>query len=340
MARYPDGEARAWALAELAGCCGCVMPTFTSDVRSLNEVAIRHDVRQEKALGMRAVLVVAEGGTTVEEFNRFTDVVVEEAGTDLVVVVQASQPTWAEMVATVVHGAAAGAELVLPSYPLTYHPRTLDELYCDTRAFIEQCPIGVMLFAMDQWNFSRLHPAAFPLQLLERLVRDCPNLAAIKNEIGLPYAGGLVEVFERFAGRVLVTDPMEYNAPLWVRHYGMRFMGTSNYEAMGASVPTMLRLLSEPGTWDEGMALYWEMSPVRRANSVVVSPIVGATSLVPRVMWRYQGWLLGCNGGPLRSPQQRINAAQMAQLRAAASAAGLAVTPDPDELFWVGRNPR
>ena len=44
-------------------------------------------------------------------------------------------------------------------------------------------------------------------------------------------------------------------------------------------------------------------------------------------------------GGPLRAPQQRITAAQMTVLRAGASAAGLPVTSDPDELFWVGRHP-
>ena len=38
--------------------------------------------------------------------------------------------------------------------------------------------------------------------------------------------------FERFRGRLLITDPLEHNAPIWIRNYGMRFMGTSNYESM------------------------------------------------------------------------------------------------------------
>lgn len=340
MAKYEPGQARDWARQSLTGCCGCVMPTFTADLSGLNEVAIRHDVRREKELGMSAVLLVSECGTTPEEYLRFVDICVSEAGDDLVTVVQASQPTFDEMIATVEYARKSGVDLVLPSYPLTYHPRSLDDVFADTRRICDSTDLGVFVFAIDQWNFSRLHPAAFPVDLLERLVEACPNIVGIKNEVGLPYAGGLVEVFERLGGRVVITDPMEYNAPIWIRNYGMRFMGTSNYEAMADRVPLMLRLLSDPATWDEGMAVYWSMAPVRRANSAMAGSVVAATSLVPRLMWKYQGWLVGFNGGPLRQPQQRINAAQMAQFRAAAVAAGLDVTDEPDEQFLTGRNPQ
>jgi dihydrodipicolinate synthase/N-acetylneuraminate lyase len=338
MAKYGTGEARAWALGELAGCCGCVIPTFEADLDGLNETAIRHDVAKEKELGMRAVLLVAEAGTTVDEYKRFVDIAVAEAADDLVTFVHASQPTWSAMLESVEHAAVAGVDLVLPSYPLTYHPRSVDEIFGDTRRFIQASPLGVLLFAIDQWNFSRLHPAAFPTELVVRLVESSPNLVGVKNEVGLPYAGGLVDLFEKLRDVVVITDPLEYNAPIWIRNYGMRFMGTSNYECMGDAVPQMLRLLSDAARWDEGMELYWRMTPVRKANTSLVSPIVAATSLVPRAHWKYQGWLLGFNGGPIRQPQARPSAAQMAQMRAAAVAAGLPVTTDPDELFWIGRN--
>lgn len=339
MAKYEKGEARAWAREHLSGCCGCVLPTFTSDVTALNEAAIRHDVQREKDLGMKAILVVAEGGTTEAELMRMIDVCVDEAGDDLVTFVQASLPTFDDMIRVIGHAERAGIDFVLPSYPMTYYPTSYDQIFEDTKRLVDSTDLGTFLFCIDQWNFARMHPAGFPIDLLERLVDACPNLAGIKNEVGLPYAGGLVDVFEKLGDEVVVTDPLEHNAPIWIRHYGMRFMGTSNYEAMGDSVPRMLDLLSDPATWDEGMDLYWRMAPVRRANSAVVSATVGLTSLVPRIVWKYQGWLVGFNGGPLRSPQQRINQAQMNQLRAAATAAGLPVTDDPDEAFFVGRNP-
>ena len=337
--RYDRDQAREWARETLAGCCGCVLPTFTADLTGLNETAIRHDVALEKQIGMKAILIVSEGGTTDAEFRQMIDICVDEAGDDLVTFVQASQPTFAEMVSTIAYAEQAGVDLVLPSYPLTYYPTSYDEIFEDTKRLFDSSSMGFVIFCIDQWNFARLHPAGFPIPLLERLADACPNLVGIKNEVGLPYAGGLIDVFEKFNDRLVVTDPLEHNAPIWIRQYGMRFMGTSNYEAMGDIVPRMRTLLSDAATWDEGMALYWQVAPVRRAQTAIVSQTVALTSLVPRIIWKYQGWILGFNGGPLRQPQQRINAAQMAQIRGAAKAAGLPVTEEGDEQFYIGRNP-
>ena len=110
MTKYQKGEAREWALASLRGCCGCVSPTFTADLTELNEAAIRHDVALEKAYGMSGVLIVSEAGTTAEEMARFVEIVVDEAGDDLVTVLQASQPTLADTVASAEHGARAGVD--------------------------------------------------------------------------------------------------------------------------------------------------------------------------------------------------------------------------------------
>jgi 4-hydroxy-tetrahydrodipicolinate synthase len=338
MPNYTAASAREWALEHLEGCCGCVLPTFTGDLSTLNEVAIRHDVDMERELGMRAVLVVSEGGTTLDEYRRMLEIVIDAAG-DLMVVVQASQPTWDLQQLTIEWGAELGADLVLPSFPMTFYPRDLDELYEATSAMIDRSPLGVLLFAIDQWNFARLHPAAFPVKLLERLVANCPMLVGIKNEIGLPYTGGMDDVFRLLGDQIVVTDPMESNAPIWIRHYGMKYMGTSNYEAFGPRIPQMLDLLGNPDTWDDGMDLYWRNTPVRKANSATVSPVVATTGMVPRSIWKYQGWLNGFNGGPLRGPLARINAAQMGTIRKAAVDAGLDVTDDGDEAFWVGRNP-
>lgn len=340
MTKYRPGEARAWALESLRGCCGCVSPTFTSDLLELNEAAIRHDVATEKAHGMSGVLIVSEAGTTPAEMARFTEIVVDEAGDDLVTVLQASQPTLADTIASAEQGARAGVDLVMPSYPLYFNPSSTEEVLAFTKAVADACDLGMIIFAMDQWNFGRLHAAGFPVSLLERMVDTIPQVVAIKNEVGGPGVGGIAAVFERFTGEVVVTDPLEFNAPAWIANYGMQFMGTSNYELMGSVVPQLLTLLSDKATWDKGMELYWQMAPVRRAHAAVCTPLVANSGLVPRMHWKYQGWLVGYNGGPIRQPHMRVSAAQMATLRNAAVAAGLDVTRDDDATFYVGRNPR
>jgi 4-hydroxy-tetrahydrodipicolinate synthase len=55
--------------------------------------------------------------------------------------------------------------------------------------------------------------------------------------------------------------------------------------------------------------------------------------------WKYQAWLTGFNGGPLRMPTPRLVGPQMVQFRQAAEAAGILATTEPDEAFFVGRNP-
>lgn len=339
IAKYGTGEARRWALEQLEGCCGCLLPTFTSDLEDLNEAAIRHDVALEKELGMRAILLVSECGTTIGEYMRFAEIAVEEAGDDLITVSQASQPTLSGMLETIRHAEQAGIDLVLPSYPMTFHPADLGDVFGFTRALTDATRLGFIIFAMDHWNFSRLHPAGFPVSLLRQMVDQCPNIAAIKNEIGGPGVGGIAEVFEEFSGEVIVTDPMESNSPAWVRNYGMRFMGTSNYECMAGEVPRYFEMLQDPERFSEAMEVYWRLAPARRANAAIGGSIAHATQLVPRVIWKYQGWLVGFNGGPIRQPHVRITTPQMTALRSAAEAAGLKVHGDDDAAFFTGRNP-
>lgn len=340
MRSYASGEARAWALESLRGCCGCVSPTFTEDLSGLNETAIRHDVALAKEHGLSGLLIVSEAGTTAAEMRELVEIVVDEAGDDLVTVLQASQPTLADTVASVEHASRVGVDLVMPSYPLYFNPPSTDAVVAFTKAVADAGDgTGVVIFAMDQWNFGRLHAAGFSVQLLEQLVDTIPEVVAIKNEVGGPGVGGIAAVFERFTGEVVVTDPLEFNAPAWIANYGMQFMGTSNYELTGPVVPEMFRLLSDKATWDKGMELYWQIAPARRAHAQVCTPLVANTGLVPRMHWKYQGWLNGYNGGPIRQPHMRISAGQMATLRNAAVASGLPVTSDADELFYSGRNP-
>lgn len=337
MAKYARDEARPWALSSLAGCLGCVLPTFSPDLQGLNEGAIRHDVALQRQNGMAGVLLVSECGTTRAEMDRFVQIAVDEAGDELVTLVQASEPTVEQMISVTQRAEELGVDLVLPSYPLYFHPASHDDIFDLTKRLADSTSLGIMIFAIDQWNFSRLHPAAFPKALLARMVEELPTVVSIKNEVGGPGVGGIAEIFEAFNDRVVVTDPMESNAPAWVRAYGMRVMGTSNYEGMADRVPRMLTLLQSTETFDQGMEIYWAMAPVRRANAAVMGTLVGQGSLVPRMFWKYQSWLVGYNGGPIRQPHLRINAAQMLTLRNAAMAAGLPVTGDADEAFFSGR---
>lgn len=337
MAKFAAGNARSWAMENLRGVSGCVMPSFTGDQSDLNEEAIRHDIRRERELGFTGFLIVAECGTTREEFERFVDIAVDEGGDDMVTIVQAAAGTLRDNVALTEMAGEKGVDLVMPSYPITFYPQHHDEIVDYTRAIAEASHMGVIVFAMNLWNFTRLHPSGFAPAWLEQMVDTIPNVVAIKNEIGDPGVAGLAEVFRRFGDRVLVSDPLEMNAPAWASTFGMPWMGTSNYEYFGDAVPRIHELAQEKGSFDEAMELYWKVHPARAATGALMKEANAGTSFVHRMLWKYQGWLQGFNGGPVRSPHTRLHDRQMQQLRSAAIASELPVTDEPDALFFAGR---
>jgi 4-hydroxy-tetrahydrodipicolinate synthase len=118
----------------------------------------------------------------------------------------------------------------------------------------------------------------------------------------------------------------------------MQLIATSNTEYFGNTVPRSLELVHQ-GKVEEAMALYWQISPARAANTSVVTTRGGGTNFVHRFAWKYQAWLNGYSGGPLRMPTSRLLWNQMEAYRRALVASGLDVTDDPDEAFFVGRFP-
>jgi purine-nucleoside phosphorylase len=136
----------------------------------------------------------------------------------------------------------------------------------------------------------------------------------------------MAQIFERYHERVLVTDPIEANVPGWWASYGLRWIGTSNYEAYGDAVPRYFGLLQE-GRYEEAMEIYWRIGPIREADFEIITEAMRGSGLIPRLVWKYQGWLHGFNGGPIRPPHHRIYDRQMAALRRAVELAGLDAAP-------------
>ena len=338
MQEYRRGEARAWARESMKGVCGCMMPTLNSSLTAINEAAIRHDVRLEKEFGFWGTLLVSECGTTAAEMRQVIDIAVDESRRiRLRTMLLASFATLDETVRMVTYAESAGVDLVLLSYPLTFYPMSEDDIYQYTRAVADRTNLGVMLFCIHLWNFTRLHPSSFSPALIGRLVKDVPNIVAVKNEIGGPGVAGIAEVFRRYKDEVVVSDPFEQNAPAWVTTFGMPFMGTSNYEYMAGEVPRYFNILQE-GRFDEAMDVYWRLQPARKANAQVAAGYAGS-SLVHRLLWKYQYWLNGFNGGPIRQPHMRLDDGQMRLLRGALAASGIEPAPGADCEFFTGRNP-
>jgi len=102
-------------------------------------------------------------------------------------------------------------------------------------------------------------------------------------------------------------------------------------------IPRVMRLLRD-GKYDDATEIYWQLHPARKAKAAQAPSMHGGYFL-NRQAWKFQGWLQGYNGRPLRMPTQRIHDPQMAALRKGLLDAGLTPSMDPFREFFTGRNP-
>jgi 4-hydroxy-tetrahydrodipicolinate synthase len=338
MAQYRKGEARAWAREHMRGLANVVIPTFTSDLKRLNEKAIRHDVRKVIEYGFSGTLLVSEVIMSVEEYVQFVAWARDEAGNRLQLICQAGFGTLAENIEAVQAAEKAGADLMLNGFPGNFYPTTSKEIYDFTRALCDSTGLGVILFSVPHWGFERLHPAGMPPELIAQLVADVKNIVAIKAEGGMPTIGGFVQCWKRHVEEVIVTIPIEAEMIPLAALLPLQWAGTSNYELYRDRMPKIFKLMTT-GKFEEAMQAWWQLHPIRLAHMAAQGTHMPGTKLIHRTYWKYQGWLNGLNGGPLRQPTQKLSDAHMRQLRIAFKAGGLEPTPEPDAEFFVGRHP-
>ena len=336
MLPYTRNEARDWAREHMRGVANVIIPSYTSDMRDINESGIRHDVRLEIEMGFRGFLLVAETALSIEEYLRFVEISSDEAKGRQLLIHHATFNTLEENIEVANQAAERGAELTLLSYPPSFYPTSERDIEDYTRSFCDAVDMAVMLFPVPLWGFERIHPASLSADLVERVLDNCPTVVAIKAEGGHPSIAGFAESWNRFGQRVVVTMPLEHQAIPLATLVPLQFIGTSNTEYFGRAIPQMLQLAQE-GKNEEAMRLFWQTDPARHANGSIGA--IGGANTVHRAAWKYQAWLTGFNGGPLRQPTARIVGPQMATLRRGLTQSVLPVTGDPDEAFFVGRNP-
>lgn len=338
MASYKKVDARAWAREHLTGCSAVTIPSYSADLKRLNERGIRHDIELAMEFGFRYTLLCSEVAITPEENARFTAWARETAGDRLGLFFHAAFGTLAENIEAVRLAEKAGADIVLLSYPPQFWPTTEQEIYDYTRTFCDATELAVMLFPIPLWGFERVHPAGMSLDLVRRLLVDCPNIVAIKSEQGFPLPAGICEMYHHFRDEVVISCPIEGDAIPLMSLMKLQFSGTSNTAWMSGYYPKAFEF-ARNGQWEEAMAMYWKVNPARNANGAAAQAYAGGTGVLNRTMWKYQDWLAGFNGGPLRAPAMRVPDRIMKMLRQGLSASALPVTADPDSAFMAGRFP-
>lgn len=338
MASYNRDEARDWAREHLRGVVNVLIPSFTNDLREINEAAVRHDVRKQLDYGFDGALLVSEVAITQPEYRRFCEIAADEASGRQLFFHHSSWSDLEQALSALEIGEETGAECVLLSYPPNFYPQSENDIYEYTRAICDATSLGVMLFPMFLWGFSpRIHPSDIPAALIRRLLDDCANIVAIKAEGGFPSIMGVIECHRLFSDEVVISCPIEGEFVPLAQVMPLHLTATSDHEYFGAMIPTIFRHL-EAGEYAAATELFWQIHPARKAKQAAAAQLHGG-AFINRQAWKFQAWLQGYNGGPLRQPTQRIHDAQMNLLRKGLVDSGLQPTTDPNADFFVGRNP-
>ncbi|MFQ5932237.1 MAG: dihydrodipicolinate synthase family protein [Nitrospiraceae bacterium] len=334
---YTRDNAKEWAYQNFHGVCNVIIPSYTADLKQLNEKGIRHDVRRNIELGFWGALLVSEVGTSADEMRQFMEIAVDEAKGRHRFLLHGMFDTADDIVKMAQDACRIGVDGMLLGHPNSFYPKDCDQLYEYLSYVADHTDIAIVLFAANHWNFHRLHPSGYPTDVLVKAA-DLPNVVAIKYEVGRPGIAGDYEFWKMTKGkRILFCDPFEPHCPVTVEMFGQQWMGTSNFEYCGGAIPREFKLLRE-GRYEEAMKIYWQIQPARVARMAEHATFAGA-NFIHRYLWKFQAWLHGYNGGPLRQPVMKLNDGQMRRLRDSLVRSRMEPAEDDLTQFFVGRNP-
>jgi 4-hydroxy-tetrahydrodipicolinate synthase len=336
MATYTRSEAKSWARETFRGVCNVIIPSYTADLSRLNEGAIRHDVRRNIELGFWGALLVSEAGTTIDEMRQFMEIALDEAAGAHHFLIQGAFDTPAQIIDIAIDAERLGIDAMLLGHPTSFYPESPAEVEDYTRTICAATDLAMVLFVVEHSNLRRMDVRGFPQDALVSLA-EIDTVVAVKYEVGRHQPTNTYEFFRRMAGAdVLVSDPMEFSAPMWVEQFGMQWMGTSNYEYYGSYVPELLQMLTD-GHFEKAMERFWSIDPARRARASTMN--TGSANFVHRYLWKFQAWLNGYNGGPVRQPTMKLSDALMRTSADGLIKAGIIDAHEPFSEFFVGRNP-
>lgn len=331
---YTRSEVKDRARSEWRGLCNVTLPSFTEDFGRLNEAGIAHDVRHAAELGYWGTLVASESGTTTDEYLRFMEVAAEAAPDGFRIVPHLSFSTVEEEIRVAKAGEGLGVEAALLSYPPSFRPGSPKEIVEHTHHVCASTDLAMIAFGVSTWGFKSFHPAGFPMDALEEIVK-IDTVAALKYEGGgSALFSAFDEVYHRCSEHAIIENPMEMHIPALVRNYDVTWFGTSGYEAMGGR-PAEVFDAASAGDFGKAMEVFWSYAPGREAKGAFHGTFAGA-NLIHRTGWKYLGWLQGFNGGLLRMPQMRLVPGQMKALRGGLEASGFDL-PANDAEFYAGR---
>lgn len=327
-----NSELKKWAKENMRGLENILIPSFTPDLKELDEEGIRWDVRQSIKHGFFSTLCASEVGLTFEEAKKFVEIAADEGKGKICVSTTLLFNSLEENIAMAEHAQKVGCHTALLGYPTNYYPNSPDDVYRATRDICDAAPdLGMVLYAYHNPNFHRISPTLFPLNMLDRM-------AEINNVVGMKIGSGdpvfHMECFERCGDKILVNNPFPSFFPMMVKKFKQQWAGAILFEMFQSPekryMVDFFDCLLE-GKYEMAMDMYKVFKPLMMVLEQVL--MIG---VYPWGLFKYIQWCVGGNGGLTRKPALKMSLGQMYGIKAGFMMTG--ITPrEPDEEFFVGR---
>jgi len=327
-------DRKAWAREHFKGLENVLMPSFSANLRDLDEDGIRLDVRQSIAHGFFSSLCAVESGLSLDEKKRMLSAAADEAQGKIGIAVSLTGESVEANVETLRLAEAVGATHAQLNFPQAFAPKSQEEVYDFVRQVADATDLG--LYISDNFGFHQLHPSGLPFEAYERLA-EVDNIVALK--LGGMDPGLILEAFERFSDKLLVTTVNIGMLPMLSKSFDIQWSGAWTVEGLQSpEKPHAVEFFNHltRGETEKAMASYWRMAPALGATMRVLAPLA-PTGASHWPLQKYQQWLSGGNGGMTRQPVMRVYDRDMMAIRGGLKAVGVDCA-DANEDFYLGRS--
>ena len=332
-------DRKEWGRQNFRGMENFVLPSFSPDLKELDEEGIRNDVRHAIRQGFGATTSTALGMTRPER-KRMLEIVADEGRGKILIGGTMGGTTFAEKVEAFKHAESIGVSETL--FSLDPALKTEDELYTSAKALIDSTSLGIVLYAQPHEAFKKLDPSGIPINVFDRLA-NLPNVMAVKLTQVINMATAY-QVAERLSDRLLIGPVHMDTVPLLATKFPVQWSGEWAVDAVQSPekryAVEFLDLVRQR-KMDQAMKVYWSMQPAYQD----FYDLQGPTLEVGGHPWshiKYYQWLTGGNGGVLRDLKQRpdqvptLDARGRKTIKASLMKVGIKPVDLSDEVFVTG----
>lgn len=333
MKNRDKSQLKKWAKENMKGVENCTFPSFTPNLKELDEEGIRLDVRQAIKHGFFSTLCTCEVGLSFEEAKRFVGIVADEAQDKILVSTTILFDSLEDNMSMLEHADKVGADAALLGYPANFYPKSEEDIFSVTKEMCDSTNLAIVVYPSPHFNFERFHPSGFNPKLLNRMA-DFENVVAMK--IGEP--GLFADCQRMFGDHVLINAPVERMLPLMQTGFKQQWIGAGPYECFQSpEKPYFVQYFNHlrNGETDQAMEIYWRMTLLRVTFEQAFSPTT-MLGTYHNNLHKYYQWCVGGNGGFTRQPSMKMHQHEMDRHKMALRMSGI-IPREPDEEFYVGR---